>query len=84
MVVFFTCMLQQLCAKLPAIQSDFNSFLDKMSSQHSTWKFRVGFVLHDFSAYLVLWLSIRGGNWKLRMGSFKQMALIFHALDRTN
>ena len=32
----FLHMLQQLRAKLPGIQSDFNSFLDKMSSQDST------------------------------------------------
>ena len=64
-----------------------NRMCYKMSSQDSTWKSWVGFVLHDldFPAYLGFWLSIRGGNWKLRMSSLKQMAPIFLALalDRT-
>ena len=39
-------------------------------------------VFTDCYSYLALYLAIRGGNWKLRLSSLKQMAPLFAAFDR--
>lgn len=63
-------------------QADFLKFVECQSQLDDTWKFWSQFILSDCYAYIGLYLAIRGGNWRLRMSSLKQMAPLFAAFDR--
>ena len=62
------------------LQADFLKFLECQSQADDTWKFWSQFILSDCYAYIGLYF--RGGNWRLRMSSLKQMAPLFAAFDR--
>ena len=59
--------------------SKFSCFLDKLTSNDTTWKFWIQFVFQDVLAYVSLYLAIRSAEWELRMASIKLMAPIFSA-----
>ena len=73
-----TCIVKSLDEGL---MEDFNAFISHMSSTDDTWAFWSGFVFTDFMPYVLLFLSIRSGNWKLRTGAIKSMAANFTAYD---
>ncbi len=58
------------------LKADFTEFVSKQAKNSSSWKFR------DASAYNSLCLAVRGGMWKLRLASIKQIAPLFAAFDR--
>ena len=60
----------------------FTEFLNQKSSHDDNWRFWTGFVQEDCLAFINLYLSVRGGDWDLRLVSLKQMAAIFNACDR--
>ena len=41
-------------------------------------------LLNDLETYVMFWLSLRCADWTVCMGTFKQMAKLFHAFDRQN
>ena len=57
----------------------FKSFIQEKARKDDTWKFWVRFLFEDMMAYLGLFLSIRSGDWSLRMASMKKMAPLFTA-----
>ena len=52
-----------------------------MSNLDDTWKFWTRFVFDDCYPYIILFISIRNGKWKLRMAAVKSMAANFTAFD---
>ena len=76
-----SCIVKSLDEELEGLTEDFNAFVSHMSSTDDTWAFWSGFVLTDCMPYILLFLSIRSGNWKLRMGAIKSMAANFTAYD---
>ena len=64
-----------------SIYDSFNLFLQDMCTRDDTWKLWVQFILTDAMAYVTLFLSIRSGDWQLRMAGMKLMAPIFTAFD---
>ena len=60
----------------------FNSWVDKCADEDPNWKFWTKFVFRDMLSYLSLYVSMRGGLWKLRMGGIKTLAPLFAAFDR--
>ncbi len=65
-----------------ALQQKFLSYLSSMASADTNWRFWKEFVFRDAYSYICLFLSIRGGVWKLRNASIKKMAPLFTAFDR--
>ena len=61
--------------------SSFKLFIQKQARTDETWRFWTQFVHQDFSAYLGLFLSIRGADWSLRTASVKEMIPVFTAFD---
>ena len=61
---------------------EFKSFLQERARSDDTWRFWVQFIFQDAMAYIGLYLSIRSGDWELRMASMKQMAPVFTAFDQ--
>ena len=59
----------------------YEEFIRHMAITDDTWKLWVQFVFVDAMAYVGLFLSIRSGDWHLRMGSMKNMAPVFTAFD---
>ena len=81
--------LSQIISRLHTVLFDsgyhtqFSTFLEKLAATDCTRKFWVQFVFQDALAYLGLYLSIRSGDWDLRMASVKMMAPVFAAFDHT-
>ena len=65
-----------------ALYKEFQDYLTAMADRDENWKFWKNFVLRDAYAYITLFLSMRGGLWKLRTGSIKMMVPLFTAFDR--
>lgn len=61
--------------------SEFERFTQRMASEDDTWRFWVQFVFVDAMAYISLYLSMRSGDWELRMNSIKNMAPLFTTFD---
>ena len=58
-------------------------FIEIMCHSDETWKFWVQFVFVDALAYVGLFLTLRSGDWQLRMISTKLMAPLFVAFDHS-
>ena len=63
-------------------EKEFIAFLEKKATEDDNWKFWTSFVLEDCLAFINLYLSVRAGDWNLRVASIKQMAAVFTACDR--
>ena len=61
---------------------EFESWVDRFADVDPNWKFWANFVFRDLLSYLSLYVSMRGGLWKLRMGGIKTLAPLFAAFDR--
>ena len=61
---------------------EFQSWVGKLAEEDPNWKFWANFVFRDLLSYLSLYVSMRGGLWKLRMGGIKTLAPLFAAFDR--
>lgn len=64
------------------LHKEFQDYLTAMADKDDNWKFWNNFVFRDAYAYVTLFISIRGGLWKVRTGSIKMMASLFTAFDR--
>ncbi len=53
-----------------------------MAQNNPNWLFWKNFTFTDAFAYVSLFLSIRGGQWHLRLVSIKNLAPLFAAFDR--
>ena len=62
--------------------SDYVSFMKSNGSKDENWQFWGQFILTDCSAFLMLYLAVRTGNWDLRVASLKEMAALFFAFNR--
>ena len=65
------------------VLQEFGVFVQQAAQKDTTWKFWVQFEFDDALCYLGLFLSIRSGNWWLRMGCVKKMSALFTSLDHT-
>ena len=54
----------------------------KLGSGDETYRFWWTFTNRDMMSYIMLYLSMRTGNWELRVAALKKMAPLFHAFDR--
>lgn len=61
----------------------FQTFVSNMSKNDRNWEFWSDFVFSSCFSYIAFFLSIRSGNWHLRLGSLKLLAPIFASFDRT-
>lgn len=60
---------------------DFKAFIQKIAKEDDTWRFWIQCIFQDLMAYVCLFLSMRGGDWCLRVASIKQMAATFTAFN---
>ena len=74
----------ELRAEIAHLPDDFLTYVTSMASKDSNWKFWKDFVLYHAFSYICLFLSTRGGVWKLRLAGIKCMAPLFAAFDRTH
>ena len=58
----------------------FKSFLQSQARTNGTRRFWIQFVFEDVMAYVRLFLSIRSGDWDLRMASMKKNASCFYGI----
>ena len=65
------------------LKREFMQYLSKLSALDDTCQLWAKFVLEDCLPYIGLFISIRSGNWNLRLSSLKEMAAVFTAYDRT-
>ena len=79
--VALAAVIRSLQEELEGLEDHFRLFLKKMSDLDETWKFWIRFVFDDCYPYIMLFLSIRSGKWKLRMAAIKSMAANFAAFD---
>ena len=77
----FNVMLAHTKTLTTPCYEEFKTFIRHMAITDDTWKLWVQFVFVDAMAYVGLFLSIRSGDWHLRMGSMKNMAPVFTAFD---
>lgn len=75
-------MLEDLSDKHREYQKHFCKYMTDQAEMSDTWKFWTQFVFQDCFAYITLYLSVRSGNWTLRMAAIKSMAALFTAFDR--
>ena len=54
-----------------------------MAELDDIWKLWIDFVFVNCYSYVGLYLALRGSDWKLRLGSLKQMAPLFAGFDHT-
>lgn len=66
----------------PNLHENFLEWVEDMTKKDPNWCFWRNFVLRDAFAYISVFLSIRGGLWKLRLGGIKLLAPLFAAFDR--
>lgn len=71
------------CEDEGILKNEFMQYLSKLSALDETCQLWVKFILEDCLPYVGLFISIRSGNWNLRLASLKQMAALFTAFDRT-
>lgn len=62
----------------------FKAFIQQQACTDSTWRFWTQFVFPDAAAYVGLFLSVRSGDWHLRVACVKQMVAVFTAFDHSN
>lgn len=74
--------LQQMESQNPNLFAEFQDWVKKLAENDPNWKFWMNFVFRDLFSYVTLFLSIRGGMWKLRLYGVKQIAPLFAAFDR--
>lgn len=74
--------IKQIHKDNPNLLKGFNEWLLTMAENDPNWKFWINFVYRDMFAYISLFLSVRGGIWKLRLYAIKQIAPLFAAFDR--
>ena len=60
----------------------FQCWVAGLAENDANWKFWSNFVFRDLLSYCCLYLSMRGGLWKLRLGGIKNLAPLFAAFDR--
>ena len=77
-------LLKELSAETAHLPEDFIDYITVMASKDSNWKFWKDFVFYHAFSYIYLFLSIRGGVWKLQLAGIKEMAPLFAAFDRTH
>ena len=77
-------MLDDLTEKYPDFLPKFEFFMEEQTSKYQTWHFWSQFIFEDCFAYISLYLSMRSGQWDLRMAAIKSMAALFTAFDRPN
>ena len=77
-------MLDDLTEKYPNFLPKFEMFMEEQTLKYQTWHFWSQFIFEDCFAYISLYLSIRSGQWDLRMAAIKSMAALFTAFDRPN
>ncbi|CAC5422741.1 unnamed protein product [Mytilus coruscus] len=73
---------QKYSNNIKELKQDFEMFTEKMSKIDDTFKFWHDFVHKHCFSYVALYLSFRSLNWYLRIAALKNMAPLFHALDR--
>lgn len=73
----------RICDDESILKKEFVQYLSKLSATDATCQLWVKFILEDCLPYVGLFISMRSGNWNLRLASLKQMAALFTAYDRT-
>ena len=73
--------LQMINEEATHFFTEFKCFIQERARNDDTWRFWVQFVFQDALACIALYLSMRGGDWELRMASMKLMAPVFTAFD---
>ena len=52
--------------QLRSASDGFMKFLNKKASKDENWKFWIQFILHDFMAFISLYLAVKSNDWNLR------------------
>ena len=81
--ITFNDHVQSLAEPIAEHYDKFKKFIQTQAQKDDTWRFWVQFAFQDVMAYIGLYLSIRSGDWELRMGSMKCMAPVFTAFDHS-
>jgi hypothetical protein len=75
-------LMLRICDDEGILKKEFMQYLSKLSALDKTCQLWVKFIIEDCLPYVGLFISIRSGNWNLRLASLKQMAALFTAYDR--
>ena len=76
-------LVKHICEDESKLKQEFNEYMSQLSSIDDTCKYWAKFIFEDCLPYVGLYVSLRSGNWNLRLASLKQMAALFTAYDRT-
>ena len=79
--------LHQFLSLLPDsenLSNKFEAFCQSQCKIDKIWLFWREFITKSMLPYLGLYLSMRSGQWDLRLASLKMMAPVFHAFDCSN
>ncbi|XP_072051451.1 uncharacterized protein [Amphiura filiformis] len=64
------------------VENDFEDFCSEFCKQHPTFKFWFDFLSRDMIFYVGLFIAVRSRQFTLRNACIRQLAPLFHALDR--